>query len=66
MEKLSESILNNLNESYDLGNVVYDAIDDLFKLKEKIKDGTLADNEAILKEIDVILERIKENASEAW
>lgn len=66
MEKLSESILNNLNESYDLGNVVYDTIDDLFKLKEKIKDGTLADNEAILKEIDVILERIKENASEAW
>ena len=31
MEKLSESILNNLNESYDLGNVVYDTIDDLFK-----------------------------------
>ena len=66
MEKLSESILNNLNESYDLGNVVYDTIDDLFKLKEKIKDGTLADNEAILREIDAILERIKKNASEAW
>lgn len=66
MEKLSESILNNLNESYDLGNVVYDTIDDLFKLKEMIKDGKLADNEAIIKEIDNILERIKENASEAW
>lgn len=66
MEKLSESILNNLNESYDLGNVVYDAIDDLFKLKEMIRDGKLADNEAIIKEIDNILERIKENASEAW
>ena len=35
MEKLSESILNNLNESYDLGNVVYDAIDDLSRLKER-------------------------------
>lgn len=66
MEKLSESILNNLNESYDLGNVVYDTIDDLFKLKEMIRDGKLADNEAIIKEIDNILERIKENASEAW
>lgn len=66
MEKLSESILNNLNESYDLGNVVYDAIDDLFKLKEMIRDGKLADNEAIIKEIDNILERIKENASKAW
>lgn len=64
--KLNESILRNLKESYDLGNVVYDTIDDLFKLKEMIKDGTLADNEAILKEIDNILERIKENASEAW
>lgn len=66
MEKLSESILNNLNESYDLGNVVYDAIDDLFKLKEMIREGKLADNEAIIKEIDNILERIKENVSEAW
>jgi hypothetical protein len=64
--KLNESILKNLNESYDLGNVVYDAIDDLFKLKEMIRDGKLADNEAIIKEIDNILERIKENASEAW
>ena len=64
--KLNESILKNLNESYDFGNVVYDAIDDLFKLKEMIRDGKLADNEAIIKEIDNILERIKENASEAW
>ena len=64
--KLNESILKNLNESYDLGNVVYDTIDDLFKLKEMIRDGKLADNEAIIKEIDNILERIKENASEAW
>lgn len=64
--KLNESILKNLNESYDLGNVVYDVIDDLFKLKEMIRDGKLADNEAIIKEIDSILERIKENASEAW
>lgn len=64
--KLNESILKNLNESYDLGNVVYDAIDDLFKLKEMIREGKLADNEAIIKEIDNILERIKENASEAW
>lgn len=64
--KLNESILKNLSESYDLGNVVYDAIDDLFKLKEMIRDGKLADNEAIIKEIDNILERIKENASEAW
>ena len=31
-----------------------------------IKDGKLADNEAIIKEIDNILERIKENASKAW
>lgn len=66
MEKLSESILRNLKESYDLGNVVYDAIDDLSRLKEMIKDGKLADNEAIIKEIDNILERIKENADEAW
>lgn len=64
--KLNESILRNLNESYDLGNVVYDAIDDLSRLKEMIRDGKLADNEAILKEIDNILERIKENADEAW
>ena len=64
--KLNESILRNLNESYDLGNVVYDAIDDLSRLKEMIKDGKLADNEAIIKEIDNILERIKENADEAW
>ena len=66
MEKLNESILRNLKESYDLGNVVYDTIDDLFKLKEMIRDGKLVDNEAIIKEIDNILERIKENASEAW
>ena len=66
MEKLSESILNNLNESYDLGNVVYDAIDDLSRLKEMIRDGKLANNEAIIKEIDNILKRIKENADEAW
>ena len=66
MEKTSVNILNNLKESYDLGNVVYDAIDDLFKLKEMVRDGKLADNEAIIKEIDAILERIKENASEAW
>ena len=64
--KLNESILRNLKESYDLGNVVYDAIDDLSRLKEMIKDGKLADNEAIIKEIDNILKRIKENASEAW
>lgn len=64
--KLNESILRNLKESYDLGNVVYDAIDDLSRLKEMIKDGKLADNEAIIKEIDNILERIKENADEAW
>lgn len=64
--KLNESILKNLKESYDLGNVVDDAIDDLSRLKEMIKDGKLADNEAIIKEIDNILERIKENADEAW
>ena len=64
--KLNESILRNLKESYDLGNVVYDAIDDLSRLKEMIKDGKLADNESIIKEIDNILERIKENADEAW
>lgn len=64
--KLNESILRNLKESYDLGNVVYDAIDDLSRLKEMIRDGKLADNEAIIKEIDNILERIKENADEAW
>ena len=64
--KLNESILRNLNESYDLGNVVYDAIDDLSRLKEMIKDGKLADNEAIIKEIDNILERINKNADEAW
>ena len=64
--KLNESILRNLKESYDLGNVVYDAIDDLSRLEEMIKDGKLADNEAIIKEIDNILERIKENADEAW
>ena len=63
--KLNESILRNLKESYDLGNVVYDAIDDISRLKEMIKDGKLADNEAIIKEIDNILERIKENADEA-
>lgn len=64
--KLNESILRNLKESYDLGNVVYDAIDDLSRLKEMIKDGKLANNEAIIKEIDNILKRIKENADEAW
>lgn len=64
--KLNESILRNLKESYDLGNVVDDAIDDLSRLKEMIKDGKLANNEAIIKEIDNILERIKENANEAW
>ena len=64
--KPSMNILRNLNESYDLYNVIYDAIDDLFKLKEMIKDGTLANNEAILKEIDNILERIKENTNNAW
>lgn len=64
--KLNESILRNLKESYDLGNVVDDAIDDLSRLKEMIKDGKLANNEAIIKEIDNILERIKENADEAW
>ena len=64
--KLNESILRNLKESYDLGNVVYDAIDDLSRLKEMIKDGKLADNEAIIKEIDNILERINKNADEAW
>lgn len=64
--KLNESILRNLKESYDLGNVVYDAIDDLSRLKEMIRDGKLANNEAIIKEIDNILERIKENADEAW
>ena len=64
--KLNESILRNLNESYDLGNVVYDAIDDLSRLKEMIRDGKLADNEAIIKEIDNILERINKNADEAW
>ena len=64
--KLNESILRNLKESYDLGNVVYDAIDDLSRLKEMIKDGKLADNEAIIKEIDNILKRIEENADEAW
>ena len=64
--KLNESILNNLSESYDLGNVVYDAIDDLSRLKEMIRDGKLADNEAIIKEIDNILKRIEENANEAW
>ena len=64
--RLNESILRNLKESYDLGNVVYDAIDDLSRLKEMIRDGKLADNEAIIKEIDNILERIKENADEAW
>ena len=47
-------------------NVVYDAIDDLSRLKEMIRDGKLADNEAIIKEIDNILKRIKENADEAW
>ena len=64
--KPSMNILRNLNESYDLYNVIYDAVDDLFKLKEMIKDGTLANNEAILKESDNILERIKENANNAW
>lgn len=64
--KLNESILRNLKESYDLGNVVYDAIDDLSRLKEMIRDGKLADNEAIIKEIDNILERINKNADEAW
>ena len=64
--KPSMNILRNLNESYDLYNVIYDAVDDLFKLKEMIKDGTLANNEAILKEIDNILERIKENTNNAW
>lgn len=64
--KLNESILKNLKESYDLGNVVYDAIDDLSRLKEMIRDGKLADNEAIIKEIDNILERINKNADEAW
>lgn len=64
--KLNESILKNLNESYDLGNVVDDAIDDLSRLKEMIRDGKLSNNEAIIKEIDNILERIKENANEAW
>ena len=64
--KPSMNILRNLNESYDLYNVIYDAVDDLFKLKEMIKDGTLANNEAILKEINNILERIKENTNNAW
>lgn len=64
--KLNESILNNLKESYDLGNVVYDAIDDLSRLKDMIRDGKLVDNEAIIKEIDNILKRIEENANEAW
>ena len=64
--KLNESILRNLKESYDLGNVVYDAIDDLSRLKEMIRDGKLANNEAIIKEIDNILERINKNADEAW
>ena len=64
--KPSMNILRNLNESYDLYNVIYDTIDDLFKLKEMIKDGTLANNEAILKEINNILERIKENTNNAW
>ena len=64
--KLNESILRNLKESYDLGNVVDDAIDDLSRLKEMIKDGKLASNEAIIKEIDNILKRIEENANEAW
>ena len=64
--KPSMNILRNLNESYDLYNVIYDAIDDLFKLKEMIKDGTLANNEASLKEIDNILERIKENTNNVW
>ena len=64
--KLNESILRNLKESYDLGNVVYDAIDDLSRLKEMIRDGKLADKEAIIKEIDNILERINKNADEAW
>lgn len=64
--KLNESIMKNLKESYDMYNVVIDITSDLFKLKEMIHDGSLKSSEEIIKEIDNILAKAKENANDAW
>lgn len=64
--KLNESIIKNLNESYDSWNVIEELMSSIENLKKLIDDGTFNDLRTVSKELELILKNAKENINDAW
>lgn len=69
--KLQESIIKNLNESkelnesYDMVNVVEQAYTEIERLKTKV-DSKEIGLEDVSKTLQIIMDNIEENLAEAW
>ena len=69
--KLQESIIKNLNESkelnesYDMVNVIEQAYADIERLKTKV-DSKEIGLEDVSKTLQTIMNHIEENVAEAW
>jgi hypothetical protein len=62
--KTNES--EELNESYDMYNVIEDTTTEIRNLKEKIDKGEVKDLAEVSRLLETILENIDKNTSEAW
>lgn len=69
--KLQESIIKNLNESkelnesYDMVNVIEQAYTEIERLKTKV-DSKEIGLEDVSKTLQIIMDNIEENLAEAW
>ena len=60
------NVINKLNESYDMYNVVEELVSDIENLKKKIDDGTFNDLRTVSKDLELIIKNAKSNIQEAW
>ena len=66
MKKETLKLVESLNESYDMYNVVEDSIIEIRNLKEKIDKNEVKDLKEVSRLLGIILDNIDKNVSEAW
>ena len=65
MKKETLKLVESLNESYDMYNVVEDSIIEIRNLKEKIDKNEVKDLKEVSRLLGIILDNIDKNVSEA-
>lgn len=65
-KNVSTNIINNLNESYDMYNVVEDLIRDIRNLKDKLDNNEVKDLKEASRILGIILDQADENIQDAW